>query len=151
MMPSKSDEITVKLTGTGLSFDRKVSEEAASKIITFIIGGGTGTLGGGTPSAANPGAAQPNALLGAAASGMTPKQFFSGEEARHRLRTGRLPGLLPHQCAQHAAFQDGGYLEDCDGGGVQILERRDLRPPRVCHVQVLGTGGWRQEADHSPR
>ena len=41
-MASKSDEINVKLTGTGLSFDRKVSEEVASKIITFIIGGGTG-------------------------------------------------------------------------------------------------------------
>jgi hypothetical protein len=75
-MPSKSDEITVKLTGTGLSFDRKVSEEVASKIITFIIGGGTGTLGGGTPSTANS-AAQPNALPGAAASGMTPKQFLA--------------------------------------------------------------------------
>jgi len=77
-MPSKSEEIRVKLTGTGLSFDRKVSEEVASKIITFIIGGGTGTLGGGTPSAANP-AAQPNALPGAA-SGMTPKQFLASKK-----------------------------------------------------------------------
>lgn len=79
-MSSKSDEITVKLTGTGLSFDRKVSEEVASKIITFIIGGGTGSLGGGTPSVASPTPAPPNVLAGSAASGMTPKQFLAAKK-----------------------------------------------------------------------
>lgn len=79
-MANKPDEITIKLTGTGLSFDRKVSEEVATKIITFIMSGGAGPLGGGAPNAATSGAAQPQPLPGAAASGMTPKQFLAAKK-----------------------------------------------------------------------
>ena len=41
-MASKKDDdgYTLKLTGPGITFDRAVEEDVATKIITFVMGGG---------------------------------------------------------------------------------------------------------------
>jgi hypothetical protein len=44
--PIGTGEYTIKLTGPGHIFERKVGEEIAGKVMSFVMGGGTTTLEG---------------------------------------------------------------------------------------------------------
>ena len=77
-MASKDEtaEYNIKLIGPGHTFERKVSEEIASQVITFVIGGALGSLGTGNATGANPSNAQSGGT-GQSASDLQPKQFLA--------------------------------------------------------------------------
>ena len=79
-MASKKDDggYTLKLAGPGITFDRMVEEDVATKIITFVMGGGdlaADRSGGGS----NRGDPSANSDKGARSSGgqLPPKQFIA--------------------------------------------------------------------------
>jgi hypothetical protein len=84
MAAKKEDEgYKLKLTGTGHNFERTITEDIATKIITFVmggadisggsVGGGSGGAGGGSDSLHN----RPQAGSAASGAQLTPKQFIA--------------------------------------------------------------------------
>src|SRR5262245_50248140 len=74
-MASKAEdaEYTIKISGPGHEFERQVGEDVASKIITFVMSGGTAGLDGsgtGSEQKNQPG----NQLL---SKDLTPRQFMA--------------------------------------------------------------------------
>jgi len=69
-------DYTLSISGPGHKFERKVAEDVASKVVAFVMGGGTGALEG---SGKNNNNEQSNSRSGNTHSGgdkLTPKQFL---------------------------------------------------------------------------
>jgi hypothetical protein len=82
-MASKSGDgdYTLSISGPGHKFGRKVAEDVASKVIAFVMGGGTGAL-----ESSGKGNEQSNTQSGSTQAGgdkLTPKQFLAQKKPKN--------------------------------------------------------------------
>jgi hypothetical protein len=73
---SERDEYTLKLAGPGHTFERTVSEEIASQVLAFVLGGAVGTLSAGSARGSDQTNTQ-NSGVTRPASELQPKQFLA--------------------------------------------------------------------------
>lgn len=73
---SKNEEYTVKVTGPGHTFERKVGELIAGQVIAFVMAGATGTLQPAVGHGPSGGTLLPISAAAASAQ-LTPKQFMA--------------------------------------------------------------------------
>lgn len=144
-MASKKDDdgYTLKLTGPGITFDRTVAEDVATKIITFVMGGAD--LADRSGSAGNGGDTKIDKSSGGQ---LTPKQFVSQKKPGNNYE--RVACLAYYL----ANYRDMPHFKTSDITKLNTESAGHFfEPCALCgpcdHLVPLFSGGWRwQKTDH---